>query len=156
MEFTQTSSWSIMSRNRLLLAAILSMALFAPLVSAYEENGQSSLPSSDAHTLPNVIDRAYYSITEGQTRWHSKLVDQGTSSLKVDVDWDSPDNSLTLTIYAPGSGPVFGPYRDGSDGVIDSRIQLTVSNPGIYPGTWQFKVYGERVYGTEIYYFNAY
>ena len=145
-----------MKQIHLLLAAILSMALFAPLVSAYEENEQKDAASSASLTLPDAMSRAYYSITEGQTRWHSKFVVQGTSSLDVEVDWTSPDNALTLTIYTPGSGPVFGPYHDGSDGMLDARIRLRVSNPGTYPGTWQFKVYGEDVYGTENYYFNSY
>ena len=57
------------------------------------------------------------------------------------------------------SREVLGPYHDADDGITNGRIylSLTDSNGENLPGgTWMFKVYGEKVQGTQNYEFNVY
>ncbi|MDI6877623.1 MAG: hypothetical protein QMC96_12740 [Methanomicrobiales archaeon] len=136
------------------IIVLLAVSMFVPIVSAGEQNDGSASRSSETG-LPDLGIEALYLLTQGQTRYHYYSVSPGTASMNVVVEWDFVDNSLTLTIYAPNGGPVYGPYRDGDDYWLHADILRTISNPGNYPGTWTFKVYGERVAGTEYYYFSV-
>lgn len=71
--------------------------------------------------------------------------------MEVDLNWEYSANSLSLTIYSPDNS-IRGPYYDSSDGTTDGRIHLYVNNPnGVTQGTWNFKVYGYSVSGTQSY-----
>jgi Bacterial pre-peptidase C-terminal domain len=94
-------------------------------------------------------------ITTGESDWYSIVVPSGRTSLTVDLNWGYAPDSLSLTAIAP-DGTV-GPDYDADDGVTDGRIFLTISRAsGIAPGTWNFRVYGVNVLGTQSYNFVTY
>lgn len=73
------------------------------------------------------------------------------TTLGVNLNWGNTGNSLRLTIYIPDCY-MLGPYYDGSDGSINGRISLDISNPnGIAKGTWRYCVYGYSVSGVQSY-----
>jgi hypothetical protein len=114
-------------------------------------NGGYTITPATGHTSiirPMTISS---SITQGQTNWHYKNLNSYCTSLNVDLNWGNTANSLQLTIYSP-DGYIFGPYYDLDDGVTDGRINLYVNNPnGVAQGTWNYKVYGYSVSGTQSY-----
>lgn len=94
----------------------------------------------------------YDTITQGETNWHSKIVNTDITVLNVDLNWGDSTDSLRLKIHT-ADGYVLGPYFDNSDGATDGRINLDITNPnGIAKGTWYYEVYGYSVTGTENYY----
>jgi hypothetical protein len=108
-------------------------------------------------TLPDIIRPMTQStITQSQINLYSTYISPGTSSLTTDLNWGNPSNSLSLTIIAPDE--TLGPYYDASDGTLNGRIDLMVTNPGgsLTPGTWEFEVYGNHVQGPQIYNFLTY
>jgi hypothetical protein len=97
---------------------------------------------------PNII---YNTVTQGQTNWHSKMVNEYTTSFNVDLNWGNSAISLQLTIISP-EGYIFGPYYDRDDDSVNGRINIEIDNPnGIAQGTWYAKVYGYSVTGTQSY-----
>ena len=100
--------------------------------------------------------KAIDTITTGETDTFSQYVWPLTSSLMVDANWGDSSDSLSLTINTPDR--TLGPYYDSSDGVVDGRILLRISNPSGYlpMGNWKFSVYGSHVNGVEDYSFVAY
>lgn len=94
-------------------------------------------------------------ITQGETDWYSTEVSLGTASLITDLNWGYSPNSLSLTILAPDA--TLGPYYDISDGTMNGRITLRVSQTGgLTPGTWRFRIYGDNVLGSQNYNFVTY
>ena len=90
-------------------------------------------------------------ITQGETNWHSEYIGYFTKDLYVDLNWGDSSDSLKLTIYTPDN-QILGPYYDSADGRIDGRIYLHIYNSnGIATGTWNYRVYGQSVSGTETY-----
>ncbi|AKB36899.1 hypothetical protein MSSAC_2309 [Methanosarcina siciliae C2J] len=83
-------------------------------------------------------------------------VGSGINNLEVDLNWGDTSDSLTLSISAP-SGNNLGTFHDNDDGSANARIRLNIdpSQGYVEQGTWQFKVYGESVSGTEDYTFNV-
>lgn len=106
---------------------------------------------SKSNDNSSVILRAYDTITQGETNWHSKIVSSYITTLNVNLNWGDTSDSLRLTIYTP-DGYTLGPYYDSADGSIDGRINLDITNSGgIAQGTWRYCVYGYDVSGTESY-----
>ena len=137
---------------------LMVMLLFALPVSAQEESTTIINPASVTRPTNIGID-TLGSITQGETDWYQQYI-PSVPQIVVDLDWyNNPSNSLTLTIYPPGGKEVLGPYYDADDGITNGRIylSLTDSNGENLPGgTWMFKVYGEKVQGTQNYEFNVY
>jgi len=139
------------------LVAIL--MLFAMGCAIAEENSLSAesanggyivTPAKDTGDLFPVID-AFDTIVQGKTNWHSRSVSSYMTTLRVDLNWGTPSNSLRLTIYTP-DGYTLGPYYDSADGSVNGRICLDITNPnGIARGTWSYRVYGYSVSGTQSY-----
>ena len=96
-------------------------------------------------------------ITKGQTIVHSVNVGSGANYLEVDLNWGDKNDALKLSSYTPSASNL-GTYRDNSDGSVNGRIHISISPSSGYmqQGTWQFKVYGEKVSGKEDYTFNVY
>ena len=133
------------------------MLLFALPVSAQEESTSIVKPASGISPTNIGID-AVGSITQEETGWYQQDI-PSVPEIVVDLNWYNPSNSLTLTIYPPGGKEVLGPYHDADDVITNGRIylSLTDSNGENLPGgTWMFKVYGEKVQGTQNYEFNVY
>ncbi|MFA5266727.1 MAG: peptidase domain-containing protein [Methanoregula sp.] len=115
-------------------------------------NGYIVRPVQDLNLAPLIQPMSAGTISQGQTVYYSKYVSSGTTSLTPDLYWGDTSDSLTLTITAPDA--TFGPYSDASDGTVNGRIYLSISKTtGLTPGTWNFRVYGERVTGTQSYSF---
>ena len=138
----------------LYIVAILLAAMLIPLAAAEDAETTDAYivtPASN-DSKPQIVPRTQGTITQGETDWYSLYVPPGKDNLWVDLDWGDTSDSLTLTIYSP-DGTVLGPYHDAGD----ARIFLRISKSGGLPsGTWNFKVYGERVQGVEDYSFVAY
>lgn len=92
------------------------------------------------------------SISQGDTNWHQSDVTDYDTTLKVDLKWKTLENKLRLLIYTP-DGKILGPYYDDSDGTLDGRINLEVTNKdGVAIGQWVYKINGIEVAGKEDYY----
>ena len=140
-----------------ILTISMVMLLFALPVSAQEESTSIVKPASGISPTNIGIDTGG-SITQGESDWYQQDI-PSVPEIVVDLNWYNPSNSLTLTIYPPGGKEVLGPYHDADDGITNGRIylSLTDSNGENLPGgTWMFKVYGEKVQGTQNYEFNVY
>lgn len=111
--------------------------------------------SSDTENSISSLRSTQY-ISQGQTINHYVGVGSGVNYLEVDLNWGDTSDSLTLSISTP-SGSKLGPYRDNYDGSVNGRIRLNIdpSQGYVEQGTWQFKVYGESVSGTEDYTFSV-
>lgn len=166
---------SNMKRWKILIICIIMGLIFIPAVSAEEEYTVNSDTedtftsagkdyiispwvenSSDAENpIFSVLSTQY--ITQGQTKTHYVSVGSGINYLEVDLNWGDTSDSLTLRISTP-SGSNLGPYRDNSDGSVNGRIHFSIdpSQGYVEQGSWEFKVYGESVSGTEDYTFNLY
>ena len=115
-----------------------------------KEDGYIVKPAEDTETSVGIMTVSD-SISQGETDWHNKYVEDGSTILNVDLNWGDVDDSLKLTIYT-ADGHKLGPYYDSDDGTIDGRINLDVENPnGLASGNWKYKVYGQQVDGTEDY-----
>lgn len=99
-----------------------------------------------------VLRYVYETITQGETNWHTKIVDTDITVLNVDLNWGDRTDSLRLKVYTP-DWQYLGMYFDNADSIIDGRISIDIENPnGIAKGTWHYEVYGYDVEGTEDYY----
>ncbi|AKB18221.1 hypothetical protein [Methanosarcina sp. WWM596] len=120
------------------------------IVSPWIEN------SSDTENSTSSLRSTQY-ISQGQTITHYVSVGSGVNYLEADLNWGDTSDSLTLSISTP-SGSKLGPYRDNYDGSVNGRIRLNIdpSQGYVEQGTWQFKVYGESVSGSQSYTLNVY
>jgi hypothetical protein len=101
--------------------------------------------------------KAGSSIISGKTVNYKVNVNNGASSLEVDLQWKRASDKLTLSIYTP-TGKNLGTKKDNSDKKTDGRIHLKISptNGQIEQGTWQFEIYGDAINEKEEYTFNVY
>lgn len=133
-----------------MVAALLSV----PVVSAKNTTEYTVRPSSGE--IPPVSIQTYDSLTQGQTKTYYTNVGSSVNWLEVDLNWGDKTDSLSLTIYTPGSSRI-GTYYDSSDGIIDGRIHIDIV-PGqgyVEAGQWKYEAYGVSVVGTEDYNFNV-
>jgi hypothetical protein len=144
--------------SRSLLALIVAALVLAPIVCAQDVENEIhyTVTPGELSLAGSAPPKAYDTIRTGETDTFSKYVLPLTSSLMVDANWGDASDSLALTIIAPDQ--TVGTFYDSSDGTVDGRILLRVSNPGGYltMGTWKFGVYGASVDGVEDYSFVAY
>ncbi len=140
------------------LAILVCAIMLVPGVSAQNVDnsaGYSVAPAGGLH-LP-LIDspKTAGTITQDETDWYYYVVSSGKTSMITDLYWGDTSDSLALTIFAPDG--TLGPYYDSSDGIIDGRVNLEISRiPGLAPGTWNFRVYGYYVTGSQNYNFVIY
>lgn len=140
-----------MKFNRL-IGLLAAFALITPMVSAGSIESGNNETALDLPRADGFATREYYTITQGETDSYSCNVPVGTSTLQFDLDWFTPDYSLRLNIFRP-DGSLYGSYHDGDDGrKPDGLIGFKISDP--VSGLWKFKVYGERVTGTQLYAFS--
>lgn len=105
------------------------------------------IPSINIATAFQPLIPLYGSVTQSQTNTH-QYYSSGKPQLNVDLYWGNTANSLTLKIVRP-DGSTQGTYSDASDGTINGRISLAISNP--QDGTWTFYVTGQQVTGAQSY-----
>jgi pectate lyase len=138
----------------LLLTASLAVAASADKTNSAKPGGYVVKPAPNTGSTGGDIGIlwVYDTITQGETNWHSKIVNTDITVLNVDLNWGDTTDSLRLKIHT-ADGYVLGPYFDNADGATDGRINLDITNPnGIAKGTWYYEVYGYSVAGTEDYY----
>jgi hypothetical protein len=85
-------------------------------------------------------------ISPGERKHFTKNVTQDIYFLNVDLAWMNPDVGLTLLVFSP-SGEQVGLFDDGSDGIVDQRINIDIfeSNGGyIDKGRWDYYVIYDR------------
>jgi hypothetical protein len=137
---------------RFLIAAAL---LFVPCAAATEDTGSASTivvsPAGDQNDITELAGvRAIGGwIYPDETDVINKYIPSGTTRINVNLDWSghqhSGTDSVSLTIY-PTDGSTLGPYPDSSDGTIDEKISLSLSDSSSLPaGTWRFYVHGDSV-----------
>lgn len=148
-----------MKVHLLAIGLLIAIALAVPAVPAMiieEKNGYTVSTVDDSARSLALAAKATYTITQGQTRWHSSFVPSGSTSFITDLNWGNSANSLTKTIYVP-DGSTLGPYSDSSDGTVNGRIYLSITRTqGIPSGTWYSQVYGASVSGTQSYSYSTY
>ncbi len=144
-----------MKVSGIFLTILVCAIVLVPGVSAQNVgtgNGYIVRPAQDLNLPAVVLPMSAGTISQGQTAYYSKYVSSGTTTLVPDLNWGDASDSLTLTISAPDA--TLGPYNDASDGMVNGRIYLSISKPsGLTAGTWNFRVYGERVTGSQGYSF---
>ena len=78
-----------------------------------------------------------------KTALFSKYVSADTRYIVVSLYSGDISDPISVTIITPDS--TLGPFYDGSDGVIDGRIDLKISDPdGMTPGLWKFLVHSNK------------
>lgn len=146
-----------MYTRRILLVAVIAMALFVPLASAQNTEVQSPnsitvLPfdpiaeTDGGMALRSIGD----TIFPGQSTTISKYVPPDMQEMTVYLDWSGHQHpgidSLRLTVYQPESSAPIGRYYDNADGRVNEKISLSLSDsPSLPSGTWTFIVYGDDV-----------
>lgn len=139
-------------------AILVCALLLVPGVSAQniEQSGNYSVTPGDIlKSPPGIMPLSSATISQGETVWFSKVVPAGTTYMNIDLNWGDTSDILSLTVIAPDT--TLGPYYDNSDGIINGRIYLSIfSSSGLAPGTWNFRVYGEKVTGIQSISFSAY
>jgi hypothetical protein len=146
-----------MSKRLGVIALMLLLIASCAVVSANEQtsdvkgDGTIIQPVTGAGVNTMSILSVSGTITQGVTKWQTKLVSSYITSMNVDLNWGNPSNSLQLRIYSP-TGAIYGPFYDNYDGVNDGRINLNVINSaGVPQGTWSYEIYGYRVNGVQTY-----
>ncbi|ABN58004.1 MULTISPECIES: hypothetical protein [Methanoculleus] len=145
-----------MKPYRIATVIMITAALLIPAVAAQGTGGHNYIVTPIGDELlkekPLPALRSYDTITQGETDEFSNYIPPGKTELVLDLNWGDPSDSLRLMIYAPDT--VLGPYYDSYDGTLDGRIRLRIKDSvGLYPGTWDYEIYGYDVTGTEDYTF---
>jgi hypothetical protein len=147
-----------MNVSGICLIILIGAAMLVSGVSAQNVDnsaGYTVTPAGHLQLPHMVIPLSAGSITQGETDWYYYFVSPGTASITTDLDWGDTSDSLSLTIIAPDG--TIGPYYDVSDGVTDGEIALMITRSGgLAPGTWNFRVYGDQVTGSQNYNFFVY
>jgi hypothetical protein len=87
----------------------------------------------------NGVNVTVHSVEGNQTALFSKYVSADTRYIVVSLYSGDLSDPISVTIITPDK--TLGPFYDESDGVVDGRIDLKISNPdGITPGLWKFLV----------------
>jgi len=74
-----------------------------------------------------------------KTALFSKYVASGTPFIIISLYSGDPSDPLSVTIITPDK--TLGPFYDASDGMIDGRIDLKITDPAtLIPGLWKFQV----------------
>jgi len=84
-----------------------------------------------------------FSLSPSTTKFYKETVANGTRHKWLDLNWNNPLESLSVTAYPPDA--VLGPYTDNSDGKRDGRIFLDIGREtNVTPGDWYYKVQNNR------------
>ncbi|MGB7788493.1 hypothetical protein [Methanoregula sp.] len=139
--------------------AVLVLAVALPGGAFHDQNntsmaGDSSLNGSREINLNNLLPpqiqerggnstNLFGTVSGNKTALFSKYVSADTRYIIVSLYSGDISDPISVTIITPDS--TLGPFYDGSDGVIDGRIDLKISNPdGMTPGVWKFLVHSNK------------
>lgn len=136
-----------------IIGLLVALFLIVPVASAGSIGSENSGAALNLPQIDESGTRAFFSISQGELRYHGYSVSPGASSLSLDLNWFSDLYSLRLGIFRP-DGSLYGYYYDCDDGDDpDGEFLLTINNPA--SGSWTFTVYAVRVTGTQPYSFNV-
>jgi hypothetical protein len=138
--------------------AVLVLALALPGEAFHTRNsttlaGDNSLNGSTDLTTNSLLPPQYSNgsgnmnpfgpAVGNKTALFSKYVSADTQYIVVSLYSGDITDPISVTIITPDS--TLGPFYDGSDGVINGRIDLKISNPGgMTPGLWKFLVHSNK------------
>lgn len=78
-----------------------------------------------------------------RTALFSKNVADGTRYIVVSLYSGDITDPISVTIITPDR--TLGPFFDDSDGIVDGRIDLKISNPeNVTPGLWKFLIHSNK------------
>lgn len=78
-----------------------------------------------------------------KTALFSKYVSEGTRYIVISLYSGDTSDPISVTVITPDK--TLGPFYDESDGIIDGRIDLKISNPGnLTTGSWKFLVHSNK------------
>lgn len=103
-----------------------------------------NLPGSPQDTgVDHLLSPHETKMDGNKTALFSKYVASGTQYIIVSLYSGDKDDPISVTIIAPDK--TLGPYYDESDGIVDGRIDLKISNPeGLTPGLWKFLIHSNK------------
>jgi hypothetical protein len=94
----------------------------------------------------NDSKKALSSVKKGKTIDYKVGVNNGASSLEVNLKWKKASDKPSLTVYTPKKK--LGTYYDLSDGTENKKIHIKIT-PGsgkkVEQGTWLFEIYGKNI-----------
>jgi len=101
------------------------------------------LDSSMNHGMAGVIGEPENAGHQVHTALFSKYVAADVPYIIVSLYSGDLSDPLSLSVITPDK--TLGPFSDGSDGIIDGRIDLKINNPGVMmPGIWKFQVHSYK------------
>lgn len=98
--------------------------------------------------IPPVVDTGLFSVHNGtgagnRTALFSKDVAAGTRFIVVSLYSGDITDPISVTIITPDR--TLGPFYDESDGIVNGRIDLKISNPeNVPPGLWKFLIHSNK------------
>lgn len=103
----------------------------------------NTLNGSQERMGDNLFSRHDVPGDEIKTAIFSKQVAPGTAYLVVSLYSGDTTDPISVTIITPDK--TLGPYYDTTDGSVDGRIDLKISNPdSMTPGLWKFLVHSRK------------
>jgi hypothetical protein len=105
--------------------------------------GGGPVDGSGQHAASSLLAVHNVTGTGNKTALFSKYVSDGTRYIIVSLYSGDAADPISVTVLTPDK--TLGPFYDESDGVIDGRIDLKISNPDhLTPGLWKFLVHSNK------------
>jgi hypothetical protein len=129
-------------------AAVLVLALVPPGNAPRDPEttthaGTSPLNSSQEKMVDSLFPRQEVPENDIKTAIFSKNVAPGTPYIVVSLYSGDTTDPISVTIITPDK--TLGPFYDDSDGSVNGRIDLKISNPDmITPGVWKFLIHSRK------------
>ncbi|WP_067046714.1 hypothetical protein [Methanofollis ethanolicus] len=146
-----------MHAERIVLSLLIAAALlFVPCAAATGDAGYADRiivsPDDDRYDiagLDNAIRSIGGRIYPDEKDLITKNIPSGMKRVSVRLDWSGHSHagtdSVSLIICTPDKS-ILGQYEDSSDGTIDEKISMGLSDsPSLPAGTWYFYVIGDSV-----------
>jgi len=126
----------------LVLAAVLPADQFGDR-SSLSLGGENSLHGPGQDGVAGLFAEPIGTRSGNRTALFSKEVTAGTRYIVVSLYSGDITDPISVTIITPDR--TLGPFFDESDGIIDGRIDLKISNPEtVTPGLWKFLVHSNK------------
>lgn len=135
-----------MKRSRVAVLACFAAIIILVLILAASRTAFPADSATPADPETRVTDSDFTGMhhsPEQNTAIFSKYVSPDLPYILVDLNSGDLTDPLSLSIITPDR--VLGPYTDESDGKIDGRIYLQISeSDGMTPGLWKFIVHSNK------------
>jgi len=105
--------------------------------------GEKTLNGSGQIAVMGHLTGHTGTMTGNNSALFSKNVTAGTRYIIVSLYSGDITDPISVTVIAPDR--TLGPFYDESDGIVDGRIDLKISNPDqVTPGTWKFLIHSNK------------